>query len=133
MPFPLADIRRDLFASVLSDCLDAVGLMDQALPARIRPLDEASVMVGRARTAQFVEVERHEPGTNPYELEIALIDSLGAGDIPVFACANPERIAPWGELLSTASSVRRWSAMVEPMQGLARPSATPTSTLGRKP
>jgi regulator of RNase E activity RraA len=106
MVYPLADIRRDLFASVLSDCLDTVGLMDQALPARIRPLDEASVMVGRARTAQFVEVERHEPGTNPYELEIALIDSLGAGEIPVFACVNPERIAPWGELLSTAAQVR---------------------------
>jgi 4-hydroxy-4-methyl-2-oxoglutarate aldolase len=104
--YPLADIRRDLFASVLSDCLDAVGLMDQALPSRIRPLDEASVMVGRARTAQFMEVERHEPGTNPYELEIALIDSLAAGDIPVFACVNPERIAPWGELLATAAQVR---------------------------
>jgi 4-hydroxy-4-methyl-2-oxoglutarate aldolase len=106
MPFPLADIRRDLFASVLSDCLDMVGLMDQALPARIRPLDQASVLVGRARTAQFAEVERHETGTNPYELEIALIDSLAPGEIPVFACVNPERIAPWGELLSTAAQVR---------------------------
>jgi 4-hydroxy-4-methyl-2-oxoglutarate aldolase len=106
MTVPLADIRRDLFASVLSDCLDAVGIMDQAMPTRIRPLDEASVMVGRARTAQFVEVERHEPGTNPYELEIALVDSLGAGDIPVFACVNPARVAPWGDLLSTAAHAR---------------------------
>ena len=106
MTVPLADIRRDLFASVLSDCLDAVGIMDQAMPTRIRPLDEASVMVGRARTAQFVEVERHEPGTNPYELEIALVDSLVPGDIPVFACVNPARIAPWGELLSTAAHAR---------------------------
>jgi 4-hydroxy-4-methyl-2-oxoglutarate aldolase len=104
--FPLADIRSALFASVLSDCLDAAGVMDQALPARIRPLDEWSVMVGRARTAQFMEVERHEPGTNPYELEIALVDSLAQGEIPVFACANPARIAPWGELLSTAALVR---------------------------
>jgi regulator of RNase E activity RraA len=91
---------------VLSDCLDAVGLMDQALPTRIRPLDEASVMVGRARTAQFMEVDGHVAGTNPYELEIALIDSLQEGDIPVFACSNPARIAPWGELLSTAAQVR---------------------------
>ena len=106
MPFSLADIRRDLFASVLSDCLDSAGLMDQALPARIRPLDEASVMVGRARTAQFMEVDGYEPGTNPYELEIALIDSLAADEIPVFACSNPARIAPWGELLSTAAQVR---------------------------
>lgn len=102
----LADIRKSLFASVLSDCLDACGLMDQALPSRIRPLDEASVMVGRARTAQFMEVDHHEAGTNPYELEIALIDSLRADEIPVFACSNPARIAPWGELLSTAAQVR---------------------------
>ena len=106
MPHSLAEIRSRLFASVLSDCLDASGAMDQALPARIRPLDEASVMVGRARTAQFMEVDHHETGTNPYELEIALIDSLAAGEIPVFACSNPERIAPWGELLSTAAQVR---------------------------
>ena len=105
MTVPLADIRRDLFASVLSDCLDAVGVMDQALPTRIRPLDEGSVMVGRARTAQFMEVDAHAGG-NPYELEIALIDSLEADEIPVFACSNPARIAPWGELLSTAAQVR---------------------------
>ena len=106
MPHSLSDIRTRLFASVLSDCLDAAGVMDQALPARIRPLDEASVMVGRARTAQFMEVDHHEAGTNPYELEIALIDSLGGDEIPVFACSNPDRIAPWGELLSTAAQVR---------------------------
>ena len=38
----LDDIRAKLFVSVLSDCLDAVGVMDQALPSRIRPLDENS-------------------------------------------------------------------------------------------
>jgi len=106
MPYSLSDIRTRLFASVLSDCLDSAGVMDQALPSRIRPLDEASVMVGRARTAQFMEVDHHEAGTNPYELEIALIDSLARDEIPVFACSNPERIAPWGELLSTAAQVR---------------------------
>ena len=106
MPHALADIRRLLFTSVLSDCLDSAGLMDQALPAHIRPLDEASVMAGRARTAQFMEVDHHETGSNPYELEIALIDSLAADEIPVFACSNPARIAPWGELLSTAAQVR---------------------------
>ena len=94
MPQSLADIRAHLFASVLSDCLDAAGVMDQALPSRIRPLDEASVMVGRARTAQFMEVDHQEAGTNPYELEIALIDSLVTDEIPVFACSNPARVAP---------------------------------------
>ncbi len=102
----LADIRGKLFTSVLSDTLDSVCVRDQALPARIRPLDEGLVMAGRARTAAFMEVYHHDEGTNPYELEIALIDSLQSDEIPVFACSNPARVAPWGELLSTAAKVR---------------------------
>ena len=102
----LDDIRAKLFTSVLSDCLDAVGVMDQATSRHIRPLDEERVMCGRARTAAFMEVYHHEPGSNPYELEIHLIDSLKPGEIPVFACSNPDRVAPWGELLSTAARAR---------------------------
>lgn len=102
----IAEMREKLFVSVLSDCLDAVGLMGQALAPRIRPLDETRVMVGRARTAAFMEVFHHEAGTNPYELEIALVDSLQPDEIPVFACSNPARVAPWGELLSTAAKAR---------------------------
>lgn len=102
----LADIRAGLFSAVLSDSLDRCGVTKQALPSRIRPLDLASVMVGRARTAAFMEVYHVAEGVNPYELEIALIDSLQPGEIPVFACSNPERVAPWGELLSTAAQVR---------------------------
>ena len=44
---------------------------------------------------------------NPYEVEIALVDDLKQGEVPVLACAGPtERIAPWGELLTTASQAR---------------------------
>ncbi len=102
----IEDIRSTLFTSVLSDCLDQAGCRNQALPSRIRPLDESLVMVGRARTAAFMEVYHVEPGENPYALEIALIDSLAVGEIPVFACSNPGRVAPWGELLTTAAKVR---------------------------
>ena len=101
----LTEIREKLFAAVLSDCLDQAGIWKQAMPPRIRPLDDASVMVGRARTAAFMEVYAVGEG-NPYELEIALIDSLKPGEIPVFACSNPDRVAPWGELLSTAARTR---------------------------
>ncbi len=106
MDLTLHELGERLFVSVLSDCLDAVGLRHQALAPRIRPLDEAAVMVGRARTAAFMEVYHVDPGQNAYELEIKLIDSLGPGDIPVFACGNPLRVAPWGELLSTAARAR---------------------------
>jgi len=114
----LSEIREKLFTSVLSDCLDAVGVMNQALPPRIRPLDEGLVMVGRARTAAFMEVYHHDAGGNPYELEIQLVDSLEPGQIPVFACSNPARVAPWGELLSTAARAR--GAAGAPMDGCTR-------------
>jgi regulator of RNase E activity RraA len=106
MIFSHDDIKARLFTSVLSDCLDSLGYRDQAMPSRIRPLDEASVMVGRARTAAFMEVYHAPEGENPYELEIALIDDLKRDEIPVFACSNPLRVAPWGELLSTAARAR---------------------------
>lgn len=65
MPVRLDEIRERLFTSVLSDCLDAVGVMNQAVSSRIRPLDEDLVMVGRARTAAFMEVYHHDDSTNP--------------------------------------------------------------------
>src|SRR5271163_4656 len=118
---PLADlkeIRSRLFASLLSDVLDALGCMNQALPARIRPLDDASIMVGRARTALFSDIYEVRPEVNPYELEIALIDSLKPDEIPVFACGATGRIAPWGELLSTASKMRGAAGAL--MDGMVR-------------
>jgi 4-hydroxy-4-methyl-2-oxoglutarate aldolase len=102
----IEDIRATMFAALLSDCLDAIGLRHQAMPSRIRPLDDTRVLVGRARTAAFMEVYHIEAGVNPYELEMDLIDSLAPDEVPVFACGNSARIAPWGELLSTAAQVR---------------------------
>jgi 4-hydroxy-4-methyl-2-oxoglutarate aldolase len=106
MAVDLEEARRLLFTAVLSDCLDSIGLRSQAMPARIRPLDDALVMCRRARTAAFVERHDVPDGENPYELEIALVDSLKPGDVPVFACANSLQVAPWGELLATAATVR---------------------------
>lgn len=95
-----------LFTALLSDALDANGEMGQALPPSIRPLDEATVMWGRARTASYREVAHVPEGHNPYALEIALIDDLGPGDVAVMACGGSTRIAPWGGLLSTAATAR---------------------------
>jgi regulator of RNase E activity RraA len=51
-------------------------------------------------------VYRVEPGENPYELEIALVDDLRPHDVAMFGCGGSRRIAPWGELLSTAATAR---------------------------
>lgn len=114
----MTQLRQTLFSALLSDCLDQAGLRRQAMPSRIRPLDEAQILVGRARTAAYMEVYHVEEGVNPYDLEIELIDSLKSDEIPVFACSNPGRVAPWGELLSTASQVRGAAGAV--MDGCVR-------------
>ena len=118
MSQPLAVLRQRLFTSVLSDCLDAAGYRDQAMQARIRPLDEALVLCGRARTALYMDVYDAPEGENPYELEIQLVDDLKADEVPVFACGASGRIAPWGELLSTAARARAAAGVV--MDGLTR-------------
>jgi 4-hydroxy-4-methyl-2-oxoglutarate aldolase len=100
------ELRDRLHSAVLSDVLDAMGYRDQVLDPAIRPLDERLVLIGRARTALYMEVFHIEPGENPYELEMALIDDLRPGDVAVLCCAGSRRITPWGELLSTAATAR---------------------------
>jgi regulator of RNase E activity RraA len=87
--------------------LDELGYMNQAMRPFIRPCDEALVMAGRVRTGLYMDTYSLEPGENPYELEIRLIDDLKPGEVAVLGCGGPtERIAPWGELLSTAAVAR---------------------------
>lgn len=99
-------IRERLYTAVISDVLDACGYRNQALASAIRPLDDALVMAGYARTGVYREVYHVEPGENPYALEIALVDDLKRDDVVVFGCGGSQRIAPWGELLSTAAKAR---------------------------
>ena len=108
-----------LGAAVLSDVMDSLGLVRRAMKPFVRPLDESRVLVGRARTGLYMPVYEHRAGDNPYEVEIALVDDLKPNDVVVLACNGPtERIAPWGELLSTASMARGASGCVT--DGLVR-------------
>jgi 4-hydroxy-4-methyl-2-oxoglutarate aldolase len=107
MTIDFAELKTVLYSAVLSDTLDGFGHMDQAMRPFMRPLDEALVMFGRARTGLYMPTYSVAEGENPYDVEIALVDDLKQGDVAVFACGGPtERIAPWGELLSTASRAR---------------------------
>lgn len=105
-PDYLPGIRQRLYTAVLSDVLDELGHRDQAMPPVMRPLDDALVLAGFARTGLYREVHHVDPAENPYRLEIALIDDLRGDDVAVFACGGSTRIAPWGELLTTAARAR---------------------------
>lgn len=102
-----SELLETLYTAVLSDVMDEMGYPNQALRPFMRPLDDALSCVGRARTGLYAETYSVLEGENPYELEIRLVDDLKAGDVAVFACGGPtDRIAPWGELLTTAAMAR---------------------------
>jgi len=113
------EMRDTFFCAMISDVLDGLGHTKQALAPCMRPLDDALVLVGRARTMLYADVyARPGPDENHYALEIALVDDLRPGDIVVAACGGTGRIAPWGGLLSTAATVRGAAGAV--MDGFVR-------------
>ncbi len=114
----MAEVRARLYSGVISDVLDGLDNMDHALAPKIRPLDDSLVLFGRVRTALYMPVYHVEPGGNPYELEIQLIDDLRPDDVAVMACPREERIGPWGELLTTAAQARQAAGCVT--DGLVR-------------
>ncbi len=105
--FDLDALKKVLYSAVLSDVLDDFGLTHQAMLPFVRPLDDSLTMIGYARTGLFMNTYSVREDENPYEVEIALIDDLKPNDIAVLGCDGPTtRIAPWGELLTTASRKR---------------------------
>lgn len=76
----LSDLKA-LSAPILSDVLDTLGLMNQAMRPFVRPLDENLVLIGHARTGLYMPVYSVRPGENPYEVEIALVDELKPGEV----------------------------------------------------
>ena len=97
-------MEKVLYAAVLSDALDAAGYRQQTLRHTIRPLYPEAVVVGRAMPVLCVDV--YEMPDEPYQQEIAAVDSLKANDILVCSTNQSIRNCIWGELLSTAARAR---------------------------
>jgi 4-hydroxy-4-methyl-2-oxoglutarate aldolase len=93
-----------LHVSVVSDCLDKVGLRNNVLAPHIRPLDRDTQLAGFAKTVLLTEV--HTPPEDPgdyYKLELQSVESLQPGDVVVTSTCHRSY---WGELLATASRLR---------------------------
>jgi len=93
-----------LYAAVISDSLDKIGLRDKGMRHDIRPLYPEAIVVGRALTVLCVDV--YEVSPEPYKLEMEAVDSLGLNDVLVCSTNRSTRTCFWGELLSTASRAR---------------------------
>jgi regulator of RNase E activity RraA len=110
--------REKLYSGVISDVLDSLDNWRHAMAPNVRPLDESLTLFGPARTGLYSRIYHIDLAINPYELEIKLIDSLQPGEVPVLACPPGNLVAPWGELLSTASRARKAAGAVT--DGLVR-------------
>lgn len=97
-------LQRELYTAVVSDVLDHLGHRHQAMDARIRPVWDGAVLIGRAHT--MLASDRHTTLEDPYGLEIEAIDALPAGGVLVASTNRSTHTCIWGELLSTATQAR---------------------------
>ena len=97
-------MEKQLYAAVISDALDAAGYREQTLRHTIRPLYSDAVVVGRAMPVLCADV--YEIPDEPYQQEIAAVDSLKENDVLVCSTNQSTRNCIWGELLSTAARAR---------------------------
>jgi regulator of RNase E activity RraA len=99
----LETVRTRLSSAVIGDVLDAAGFRRQFLPPEIRPLDSATVLVGRAMPVLELDCREDEaPGeaSSPFGLMFRALDSLKSGEV-YLATGSSAAYALWGELMST--------------------------------
>lgn len=102
---PLGKLLENLTVSLICDALDAAGLREQSPSLPIRPLTtRGTLTMGRAKTTLWEDIDYEDP--NPYELELAAIDSCQPDDVIVCAAGGSMRSGVWGELLSGAATNR---------------------------
>jgi len=99
--------RRELFTAVVGDIMDKLGLLRQFLPAKIQPLRDDMVAIGRAMTVLEADVfaETTPDSANPlmskpFGLMLEALDDLKRDEIYLCTGSSPT-YALWGELMST--------------------------------
>lgn len=101
----LDTICSRLYTAVISDSLDSLGYRRQVMREYIRPVHSRyQVVAGYAHTIAFVDSD--EILENPFDAEIAAVDSIPVGAMVVISTGLSKQNAPWGELLSTAAVAR---------------------------
>lgn len=97
-------MSEKLYAAVISDSLDKIGVRGNVMRHDVRPLYPEAVVVGRALTVLCVDV--YEMSQEPYKMEMESVDSLKPNDVLVCSTNRSTRTCFWGELLSTAARAR---------------------------
>lgn len=93
-------ILEKLYSAVVADVLDTLDHRHQTLSANLCAMTPARHVCGRIFTAKAEAMDTLP--AEPYKLEMAVIDTMQAGDVLVVDAGNNLNCAFWGELLSTA-------------------------------
>jgi regulator of RNase E activity RraA len=108
-----AQAEQELFTCVIGDVMDKLGLFHQFLPPNIRPLNPATVMLGRALPVLagdvFQESITHSANKlmeKPFGLMLEALDDLRCNEIYVATGSSP-RNAIWGEMMATRATAKR--------------------------
>ena len=91
-------------SAIVSDALDRMGLREQALDPAIRPAWPGARVVGLAMPVEVV-CDTAVP-ERPYAGEMAALDALMPGEVPVLGIGAGSRAAAWGELFSCGAMGR---------------------------
>lgn len=100
----LAMVRKTLYAAVICDALDSLGLNNQSPRVPLPLVSGSTPLVGRCKTTLWADMFHRDP--NPYELELRAVDSCAPDDVMIAAAGGSTRSGIWGELLSTAAGNR---------------------------
>ena len=122
MPIPwendeqlFALVRAELFAAVVGDVMDKLGLLHQFLPPQIRPISPDMVVIGRAMPV--LEADCFGEPEKPFGVMLEALDDLKPDEIYLCTGGSP-RYALWGEIMSTRAM--RLNAAGVVMNGYAR-------------
>jgi regulator of RNase E activity RraA len=103
-PITLEMMRQSLYSAVVCDVLDSLGHPRQSPRIPLKPFTIETILVGRAKTTLWTELEEVDP--SPYEKELAAVDDCRPDDVLIAAASGSMRSGIWGELLSTAARNR---------------------------
>jgi regulator of RNase E activity RraA len=123
----LDELRGVTRSALVADALDSLGLRAQCLPWDIVPLTHDALLVGRAYAVSCEPVDR-VPEV-PYAGLLRALDGIGPDEVFVISTDRSDRVAVWGELVSTACVARGAAGALT--DGLVRDSAR-LRALGRR-
>jgi regulator of RNase E activity RraA len=97
-------MRERLYAAVVCDALDSLGLRHQSPRVELIPMTVQGLLVGRCKTTLWADMFHEDP--RPYDLELRAVDECQPDDVLIAAAGGSLRSGVWGELLATAARNR---------------------------